>query len=143
MAEQSFPEPTVGALVFDSENRLFLIRSHKWFDKYVIPGGHVELGETLEEALRREIKEETNLVVYDIEFLFVQEFIYDNAFWKQRHFIFLDYTCKTRSDKVVLNSEGQGYVWVTIDEALELPIDSYTEKTIDAFLAKKRGKCNE
>ena len=138
MPDQIFPEPTVGALIFGTDGRLFLMKSHKWLGKYVIPGGHIELGETIEEALRREIKEETDLDIYDIEFLCVQEFIYDKAFWKRRHFIFLDYACKTRSNNVVLNSEGQEYVWVTIEQALEMQIDSYTKKTIDALLGKKK-----
>jgi nucleoside triphosphatase len=47
-ATQHYPEPTVGALIFDPAGRLFLMRSHKWAGKYVVPGGHVELGETLE-----------------------------------------------------------------------------------------------
>lgn len=68
MPEQRFPEPTVGALIFNAEGKLFLMKSHKWHDEYVIPGGHIELGETAEEALRREIKEETALDIYDIEF---------------------------------------------------------------------------
>jgi nucleoside triphosphatase len=139
MAQQSFPEPTVGALVFDTENRLFLMRSHKWKGKYVIPGGHAELGETLEEALRREIKEETNLDIYDIEFLCIQEFINDPSFWKKRHFIFFDYACKTKSNAVVLNSEGHDHVWVGIEEALKMPVDSYTINAINAYL-EKRGK---
>jgi len=45
------------------------MKSHKWHDAYVIPGGHIELGETAEEALRREIKEETALDIYGIEFI--------------------------------------------------------------------------
>ena len=139
MAEQSFPEPTVGALIFDSENRLFLMKSHKWFERYVIPGGHVELGETMEEALRREIKEETDLDIYDIEFLCIQEFINDPAFWKTRHFIFFDYACKTKSNKVVLNSEGHDHVWVPLEGALRLPIDSYTVNAINAYLKKSGG----
>ncbi|MBN2251868.1 MAG: NUDIX domain-containing protein [Candidatus Altiarchaeota archaeon] len=134
MTGQRFPEPTVGALIFDPEGRLFLMRSHKWHGKYVIPGGHVELGETLEEALSREIKEETDLDIHDVEFLCVQEFIYDPAFFKRRHFIFFDYVCRTNSTDVTLNSEGQDYVWVTLDEALKLPVDSYTVNAIKKYL---------
>ena len=58
---QHYPEPTVGALIFDPEGHLFLMRSHKWAGRYVVPGGHVELGETLGAALRREVAEETGL----------------------------------------------------------------------------------
>lgn len=57
MTDQRYPEPTVGALILNLQGQLFLMKSPKWRGKYVVPGGHVELGESLEEALRREIKE--------------------------------------------------------------------------------------
>ena len=137
MSEQKFPEPAVGALIFSPDGKLFLMRSHKWRGKYTVPGGHIELGETLEEALRREVKEETGFDIYDIEFLFFQEFIYDDEFWKKRHFIFFDHTCKTDSTKAQLNSEAQEYAWVSLDDALNLPIDSYTENAILECMKKK------
>ena len=139
MAEQQYPEPTVGALIFNPAGKILLIKSHKWKNKYVIPGGHIELGEKVEEALKREIKEETGLDVYEIEFICFQEFIFDKAFWKKRHFIFLDFACKTNSREVKLNSEGQEFVWVTLDEALKLDIEPYTRKTIEEYL--KLHKC--
>lgn len=126
MAKQQYPEPTVGALILNPRGELFLMRSHKWRDRFVIPGGHIELGETMEEALRREIKEETGLDIYDLRFIAFQEFIYDETFWKKRHFIFFDYACRTDSREVVLNEEGQEYVWVSLEEALALPIEPYT-----------------
>jgi len=113
------------------------MKSHKWRDKYVIPGGHVELGETLEEALMREIKEETGLDIFDIKFLCFQEFIFDDAFWKKRHFIFFDFVCKTNSTKVELDSEGQEFVWVSVDDALRLS-EPYTKKTVQAYLRLKK-----
>jgi len=54
-----YPELTVSALIYNPQDQILLCRSHKWDDRYSIPGGHVEYGETLEEALRREIDEET------------------------------------------------------------------------------------
>lgn len=120
------------------------MRSRNWLGKYVIPGGRIELGETIDAALRREIKEETNLDIYDIEFLCVQEFIYDKAFWKRRHFIFLDYACRTDYCDVILDSEGQEYVWVTLDKALDLPVDSYTSNTINTYISKHgKGACDK
>ena len=139
MAEQLYPEPTVGALIFNPAGKILLIKSHKWRNKYVIPGGHIELGEKIEEALKREVKEDTGLDIYDIEFICFQEFIFDKAFWKRRHFIFLDFACKTDSTEVKLNSEGQEFVWVTLDEALKLDIEPYTRKTIEEYL--KLHKC--
>ena len=136
MGDQQYPEPTCGALIFNKEDKIFLMKSHKWKDKYVIPGGHVELGEKIEDALIREVKEETGLNIYDIKFICFQEFIYGEEFWKKRHFIFLDFACKTDSTKVKLNSEGQEYVWVTLKKALELPIEPYSKKTIEEYSKK-------
>jgi len=134
MAGQQYPEPTVGALIFSPEGKLFLMKSHKWRHRYVVPGGHIELGERMEDALRREIKEETGLDIYDVKFLCLQEFVYDDAFWKRRHFIFFDYTCRTDSTEARLNSEAQEYVWVSLGDALRLPLDPYTERAIQEYL---------
>jgi nucleoside triphosphatase len=136
MATQHYPEPTVGALIVNTEGQLLLIKSHKWHGRYVVPGGHVELGETLEQALRREVREETGLEIYDIEFLLLQEFIFDDAFWQNRHFIFFDFACKTSGLHVTLNSEAQEYVWVAPGDALDLPVDDYTRRAIEAYLER-------
>ena len=138
MTEQVYPEPTTGALIFDREGRLFLMRSHKWKGKWVIPGGHVDLGEKIEDAVRREIKEETNLNVHDVEFVCFQEFIYGEGFWRRKHFIFFDFACKTDSREVVLNDEAQEYTWASLDELERLPIDPYTWNVIREY-AKKKG----
>ena len=137
MGEQQFPEPTTGALIFNQEGKLFLMKSHKWHDKYVIPGGHIELGESIEDSLKREVKEETNLDIHDIEFICFQQFIFDNAFWKKKHFIFFDFSCKTNSNEVKLNDEAQEYVWVSPEEALKLPLDPYTRRTIEEYMKKR------
>jgi nucleoside triphosphatase len=137
MEEQRYPEPTVGALIFNQEGKVFLMTSPKWKGKYVIPGGHIELGETTEQALKREIKEETNLDIYDMKFIVFQEFIFGEEFHEKRHFIFLDYACKTeKTDDIVLNKEGSDYVWTTIDEALNLPLEPYTKTTILKYKEK-------
>lgn len=136
MEKQQYPEPTIGALIFNKENKLFLMTSSKWRGKYVVPGGHIELGETIEQALKREIKEETNLDIFDIKFITIQEFIFGEEFHKRRHFIFLDYACKTKTADVVLDKEGSDYIWTTVDEALKLPIEPYTRTTILKYKEK-------
>lgn len=137
MTEQVYPEPTTGALVFDREGRLFLMKSHKWKGKWVIPGGHVDLGERIEDAVRREIKEETNLDVHDLEFVCFQEFIYGDGFWRKKHFIFFDFACKTDSTEVVLNDEAQEYTWASLDELERFSIDPYTWNVIREYAKKK------
>ena len=140
MAAQHYPEPTVGALILNSDDEVLLMRSHKWKDMYVIPGGHIELGERMEDALRREILEETGLTIYDIEFLGYQEFIYDDAFWKQRHFIFFDYVCRTTSALVTLNDEAQEYAWVSLEETQAYPIEPYTQHTLEIYLQRETAR---
>lgn len=139
MAEQSFPEPTVGVFIFNQTGELLLLKSHKWPGKYVVPGGHVELGERIEDAAIREAKEETGLDIYDLEFLNFQQFIYDPSFWKLRHFIFFDYACRTESVEVKLNDEAEEHVWVRLDAAVRLPLDTYTRRSIEILIERRRA----
>jgi nucleoside triphosphatase len=134
MNDQQYPEPTVGVFIFNPRGKVLLLQSHKWPGAYVVPGGHVELGERLEEAAIREAKEETGLEIYDLEFILFQQFVYDPAFWKQRHFIFFDFAAKTNSTEVILNEEAQKYVWIEPKESLELKLDMYTRNAIEAYL---------
>jgi len=137
MNEQEYPEAIVGVLIFNQEGKIFLMLSPKWRKKYGLPGGHIEYGETIEETAKREIKEETELDIFDIEFLMVQECIFSEEFYKKKHFIFLDYIAKTKDINVILDGqEGTEHVWTTIDEALELPLNPYTKNTILEY--KKR-----
>ncbi len=138
MSGQTFPEPTVGAFIFNRRGELLLLQSHKWTGVYVVPGGHVELGERLEEAVAREAKEETGLDVHSIEFINFQQFIYDPAFWKKRHFIFFDFACKTDSEDVRLNDEAQAHVWVEPQRALTMELDTYTRRSVEEWLKRQR-----
>jgi nucleoside triphosphatase len=140
MSVQQFPEPTVGIFIFNSKGEVLLLQSHKWPGAYVVPGGHVELRERLEETAIREAKEETGLDIYDLEFILFQEFVYDPAFWKQRHFIFFDFAAKTDSTEVMLNDEAQEYIWIEPERALDLNLDSYTRKGLEAHLEKMGGE---
>jgi nucleoside triphosphatase len=136
---QQYPEPTVGALIFNQAGKLFLMKSHKWHDQYVVPGGHIELGETMEDALRREIMEETGLPIHDAQFVALQEFVFDKAFHEEgRHFIFIDFVCQTDAgeNEVTLNEEAQEYVWVSIDEALTLSIEPYTRRLLEKAISR-------
>jgi nucleoside triphosphatase len=140
LVKRVFPEPTVGALIVNSEGRILLAKSHKWFDKYTLPGGHIEVGEKMVDAVRREVKEEVGLDVEVVEMLLVQEAIFAPEFYKKKHFIFIDFYCRSKDQEVKLDHEEiQDYIWVFPGAAYNLKIDSFTRKTIDRYLEGGRG----
>ncbi|MBI5355361.1 MAG: NUDIX domain-containing protein [Candidatus Aenigmarchaeota archaeon] len=134
MKKQTYPKCTVGALVFNRKGEVLLLKSHKWKGKYTIPGGHVELGEWMESALKREVREETGLRVRSVKYICFQEFVYDKLYWKKSHCIFFDFSCRTKSRKVKLNHEAEEYVWIKPKAALKLPINPYLRRTIKEYL---------
>ncbi len=137
---QVFPEPTVGALIVNNEGKILLAKSHKWFDSYTLPGGHIEIGETIVDAVRREVKEEVGLEVEVVEMLLIQEAIFADEFYKKKHFIFIDFYCKSEDQQVKLDREEiQDYIWVYPGAAFNLKLDSFTRKTLDRFLEMNSG----
>src|SRR5256886_6535257 len=88
--EQVYPEPTVGALIVNPEGKILLAKSHKWFNKYTLPGGHIEVGATMKEAVMRAVTEEVGLDVEVVEFPLMQAAIVAKEFWKKQHFLFFD-----------------------------------------------------
>ncbi len=137
--KQKFPEPIVGGLIFNKKGELLLVKSPKWFNKYSIPGGHVEVGEDFGTALRREIKEEVGLDIEVKDLLYFKEVIYTKEYWKPKHFIFFDFYCITNNDAEVM-IDGQeiiDYAWVKPEKALKLRTDSFTKRAIKDYLSLK------
>jgi nucleoside triphosphatase len=138
---QVYPEATVGALVANSKGEVLIVRSNKWRNKYTVPGGHIELGERAEDAIKREVKEETGLDVYSVKLLLVQQAIYPVDYYKHEHFIFLDYLCSSLNSEVKLDGrELQEYVWIKPDEALELDLEDYTKNFVLKYLEELKEK---
>jgi len=135
-----YPEPTVGAVIFNPDNKILLCKSHKWHNKYIIPGGHIELGEKMEEALKREILEETGLEIYDIHLISIKESVYNKAFHEKKHFIFIDYVCKTDSYNVVLNEEAQEYEWVDLHEIDNYELGGFVKPLLKEIKNRKESK---
>lgn len=139
--ERHPPIPTVGALIFNGGGEVLMIRTHKWSDLWGIPGGKIKWGETSEDALRREISEETNLEIEDIEFVLVQDCIRSKEFYRDAHFILLNYTCRCPGKpEVRLNEEAREYRWVTMDAALKMPINQPTRKLLLAVQEVRAAK---
>jgi ADP-ribose pyrophosphatase YjhB (NUDIX family) len=130
------PLATVGALIFNDRNEALMIRTHKWSNKWGIPGGKIKFGETSEAALRREIIEETALKVAGIRFVLVQDCIHSREFYKDAHFVLLNYTARAaaRNPRVVLNDEGFEFKWLALAAARKLPLNRPTKILLDAVL---------
>jgi len=136
--EQRPPLSTVGALIFNAKGEVLMIRTHKWSNKWGIPGGKIKWGEKSEAALRREILEETNLKVKDIRFVLVQDCIHSKEFYKDAHFVLLNYTCRaTGKMEVKLNHEGQEFKWLKPVAAKKLKLNKPTKILLDAVIKLK------
>ena len=134
---QNYPEATVGALVVNDKGEILLVRSYKWGSKYTVPGGHIELGERSETAIKREVREEVGLEVEPVRLLLVQEAIYPPDYVKHEHYIFLDYLCRTNSSKVELDgNEIQECIWRLPKEALQLDLESFTRNLVEAYASQ-------
>ena len=136
------PIATVGALIFNARNEALMIRTHKWSNKWGIPGGKIKFGETSEAALRREILEETNLKISDIQFVIAQDCIHSKEFYKDAHFVLLNYTarCVAKSPQVVLNEEGREFKWLSLSAAKKLKLNRPTKILIDAVLKLQKKR---
>jgi phosphoglycolate phosphatase len=128
------PVVTVGALVQDDQRRVLLVRTHKWQDRLGLPGGKIERGETQEQALRRELREEVGLEVRDITFVCAQDCIDSPEFWKPAHLVLLNYQCRSEGGSVRLNDEAEAYLWVEPRQALGLDLNGPTRRLIEAVL---------
>lgn len=137
--DRSVPLATVGALIFNFKNEALMIRTHKWSNLWGIPGGKIKFGEGSEAALRREILEETALKISDIEFVLAQDCIHSKEFYRDAHFVLLNYTCRcaAKNPRVKLNDEGREFRWVKLAEAKKLKLNKPTKVLIKAVVRRK------
>ncbi|RLC39200.1 nucleotide exchange factor GrpE [Candidatus Falkowbacteria bacterium] len=139
--KKKYPKAIIGAFIFNEKNELLLLKQGNWKNKYTCPGGKVELGETLEEALIREVKEETNLDIDDIRMFEVVDGL--NLGDKYRpgddHFIFIDYIVKAKDpEKLKINRESVKAVWLEPGEWLKRKKDLPHKYIIEAIEKIKR-----
>lgn len=130
------PVVTVGALVFNRAGEVLLVQTPKWSNLWGIPGGKVKWGETSVAALRRELLEETNLRVRDVKFALAQDCIHSREFYRDAHFLLLNYTCVAAGrPQVRLNEEARAFRWVTPAAAARLKLNQPTRVLLRAVTA--------
>ncbi|MFD3005755.1 NUDIX domain-containing protein [Thermus tengchongensis] len=127
-----YPIPTVGALV-EQAGRVLLVRTAKWRGLWGVPGGKVEWGEGLEEALRREFWEEVGLRLSRVRFALVQEAIFSQEFHKPTHMLLLNYFAEAEG-VVRPNEEILEWAWVKAEEGLSFPLNTFTRKLLERYL---------
>ncbi len=140
MTIHQFPIPTVAALILNADNEFLLLKSDKWSGNYSLPAGKVEFGETLSQAILREIKEETGLEVHSVTPLLVQEIITPDSFHEKAHFVSYNYVCKTEQQEVTLNHEATEYLWASVSKLSQLKLNDPTKELIDHYLKEKEDK---
>jgi len=99
------------ALILNDGKYLALHKSIAKHNLYELPGGRMEFGETAEETLIREVKEETNLIVEPIKLLDTWNFVAKD--YQVTGIIFL---CKIKEGSLTLSDEHDKYEWLEFNK---------------------------
>ena len=119
------PLPAVSGVIFNKQNHVLLIRRNRQpsAGKWSLPGGVVQLGEELEQALKREILEESEIFVKVGPLLDVSSRIIVDETGKIRyHYVLLDYLCKHVSGSPKAGSDAGDLKWIPVDRVGEFDI---------------------
>jgi len=126
------PIVAVGAVILDGDRVLLVQRAREPLrGAWSLPGGAVEVGETLDAALAREVLEETGLSVEVgpiVDVLDRVEFDADGRV--DYHYVIVDYVCRPFAGVVDHGSDAQAVRWVPIVDLAGLGV---TEKAIEVI----------
>ena len=123
--KREYPDPPivgVGGVVVQN-GRVVLVRRAKAprMGEWSIPGGMLELGETLRDGVAREIAEETGLQVKSEAVLDVFDSIVTDAAGKtQYHYVLVDYLCSVTGGELRAASDVSEARWATLEEVISL-----------------------
>lgn len=123
------------AIITNKKGEVLLTKSPKWNNKWIMPGGHIEPGESILDGVVREAEEESSLKLRPIAIVHWGELINPADFHRPAHFIFFDVYCQTIGGELKLDDdELTEHQWVKPEEALQLGLaESYSE-TIRKFI---------
>ena len=142
--KREYPEsPLVGVgAVIVKENRVLLIRrgTPPLLGEWSLPGGVLECGETLREAVAREAREETGLAVEPGEMLGVYErVIRDDEGRVRYHYVLIDFLCRPAGGDLKAGSDAADVRWFTRDELPALNLAYDTNDVVLKGLARHSG----
>lgn len=139
-SEPRQPAVGVGGVVI-RDGRVLLIRRGKepLRGRWLVPGGTVELGETLEEAVVREVREETGLEVVPGEMLTVFDRIDRQEGRVLYHYVIVDYLCEYVGGEAKAGSDAEAVAFVAQEDlpAYDLPAKAL-EVVVDGFRRRER-----
>jgi len=134
MAREYPPGPVVGVGgVVTREGRALIVRrAHEpRKGEWSLPGGLVELGERLIDAVRREIAEETGLQVEVGPMVETFDRVHHDSEGRVRfHFVIVDYLCVASSGEAVAGSDAEAVAWVTGDELAAYRVNPHAAAVI-------------
>jgi len=124
---------TVGAIITDDSRILLELRNIEPFkDHWCIPGGHIEFGEPVEDAIKREVREETGLEVTTLHFLDYFTEYFSELDW---HAVALVFVARVDGSEQAQESEVRELRWVSPEEALEYKLAFNHRSVIEAYRA--------
>ncbi|MDO8123767.1 MAG: NUDIX domain-containing protein [Candidatus Hermodarchaeota archaeon] len=107
--------PCVGAVILDKQDRVLLVKHGPekkgfWAGKFICPGGRLDPGESLEDGVRREVREETGLEIRILHWVRPMErIIRDSDGSLLDHIVYLDVVAKvTQGDFEPASDVGEG-----------------------------------
>jgi mutator protein MutT len=132
-----YPLIGVGALIVEKDKVLLVKRaSEPGFGLWSIPGGVLKVGETLEEALIREVEEETGIKVKVQNLLDVLDLIIKDENGRVKyHYVLVDYLAKPLNGSIRPSSETPEVRWIKIEDVEKYPIT----RTLRRLLRKLKG----
>ena len=107
----------VGAVIEDDRGRILLVKHKKerggyWQGKWICPGGALDFGEEIEEGIKREVQEETNLEIDLVRPLVPFDRIVKLGERTSLHVIYIDYTAKLLGGELKIGSDAGEALWV-------------------------------